>query len=70
MPRGPIVRMIRDRGFGFIRAENGTEIFFHHSTLPRGVFDSLQEGREVEFDIQDDPRGRGERAANVRLVDQ
>ena len=69
MARGPIVRMVRDRGFGFIRAENGSEIFFHHSTLPQGVFDSLQEGREVEFDIENDTRGRGERAVNVQLVD-
>jgi CspA family cold shock protein len=70
MPRGPIIRMIRDRGFGFVRTEDGSEVFMHHSALPPGVFDSLQEGREVEFDIQNDPRGRGERAINVRLVDQ
>jgi len=69
MARGPIVRMIRDRGFGFIRTEDGSEIFMHHSALPPGVFDSLQEGRDVEFDIQDDPRGRGQRAVNVRLAD-
>ena len=69
MARGPIVRMIRDRGFGFIRTEDGSEIFMHHSALPPGVFDSLQEGRDVEFDIQDDPRGRGQRAVNVRLTD-
>ena len=70
MPQGPIVRMIRDRGFGFVRTEDGSEVFMHHSALPPGVFDSLQEGREVEFEIQHDPRGRGERAVNVRLVDQ
>ena len=69
MAKGPIVRMIRDRGFGFVRTEDGSEIFMHHSAFPPGVFDSLQEGREVEFDIQDDPRGRGQRAVNVRLAD-
>lgn len=69
MAKGPIVRMIRDRGFGFVRTEDGSEIFMHHSSLAPGVFDSLQEGREVEFDIQDDPRGRGQRAVNVRLSD-
>ena len=68
MARGPIIRIIRDRGFAFVRAENGVEVFMHHSTLPRGVFDTLQEGHEVEFDIENDPRGRGERAVNVRVL--
>ena len=70
MARGPIIRIIRDRGFGFVRTENGSEIFFHHSTLPPGVFDMLQEGHEIEFDVENDPRGRGQRAANVRLAER
>jgi CspA family cold shock protein len=70
MASGPIVRLIRDRGFGFVRAEDGSEIFFHHSTLPPGQFDTLQEGQQIEFDIENDPRGRGQRAGNVRLVSQ
>jgi cold shock protein len=69
MARGPIVRIIRDRGFGFVRDEEGNEIFIHHSTLPRGVFDTLTEGQEIEFDIENDARGRGQRAGNVRLLD-
>ena len=67
--RGTIVRMIRDRGFGFVRIEDGSEIFFHHSSLERGVFDTLQEGQELEFDIENDVRGRGQRATNVQIVD-
>ena len=67
--RGTIVRMIRDRGFGFVRVDNGEEIFFHHSSLERGVFDTLQEGQELEFDIENDVRGRGQRATNVQIVD-
>jgi len=69
MAKGPIVRIIRDRGFGFVRTEDGSEIFLHHSTLPRGTFDSLSEGQEVEFDVENDVRGRGQRATNVRLLD-
>jgi CspA family cold shock protein len=68
MERGPIVRIIRDRGFAFVRTEGGEEIFLHHSTLPRGVFDTLQEGQEVEFDIENDTRGRGQRAMNVQVL--
>jgi CspA family cold shock protein len=69
MATGTVARLVRDRGFGFIRTQDGSEIFFHHSTLPPGVFDSLAEGQELEFEVETDPRGRGERASNVRLAD-
>ncbi|PYV01868.1 MAG: hypothetical protein DMG26_12605, partial [Acidobacteria bacterium] len=29
--RGTIKRVVRDRGFGFIHADDGREIFFHHT---------------------------------------
>jgi len=67
MPSGPIVRLIRDRGFGFVRIEDGREIFLHHSALPPGVFDTLTEGQNLDFEIEIDPRGRGERARDVRI---
>jgi cold shock protein len=70
MSRGTVVRLIRDRGFGFVQAEDGKEIFFHHSTLPSGVFDALTDGQMLEFDIENDQRGRGERATNVQVVDR
>jgi CspA family cold shock protein len=69
MARGVVARLIRDRGFGFIRAQDGSEIFFHASTLPQGVFDTLAEGQAVEYEPDTDTRGRGERAKDVRLVD-
>ena len=68
MQRGTVVRLIRDRGFGFLRLEDGSEVFFHHSSMNPGEFDALHEGQELEFSIEQDPRGRGSRAANVRPV--
>ena len=67
MARGTVVRMIRDRGFGFLRGEDGREVFFHHSSLPRGVFDALTEGQELDYEIEMDAHGRGERARDMRL---
>jgi cold shock CspA family protein len=32
------------------------------------MFDTLHEGQEIDFDIENDSRGRGERAVNVRLA--
>jgi CspA family cold shock protein len=61
---GTIKRLIRDRGFGFIRAEDGQEVFFHRSALQDLDFDGLHEGDKVEFELE---RGnKGLRAVRVR----
>jgi CspA family cold shock protein len=63
---GTVVRLIRDRGFGFIRVDDGAEVFFHHSAMEPGEFDTLREGEQLDFVMEQDPRGRGTRASNVR----
>jgi len=64
--KGKIKRLIRGRGFGFISAEDGTEVFFHRSALEGMNFDTLEEGDSVEFDLE---KGyRGPRAVNVRVI--
>jgi CspA family cold shock protein len=68
METGQVIRLVRDRGFGFVRTQSNEEIFFHHSTLPPGAFDSLREGQQIEFDIENDVRGRVKRAVNVRVI--
>ena len=35
MNRGTVVRIVRDRGFGFIRMENGQEVFFHATGMQK-----------------------------------
>ena len=66
MNQGTIVRIVRDRGFGFIKMSNGQEIFFHATGMNGFPFDSLQEGQDVSFEVGQDTRGRGQRAINVR----
>jgi CspA family cold shock protein len=62
--QGTIKRVIRDRGFGFIRAEDGKEVFFHRSSLQELNFDALKEGQSVEFEMEGGPKGP--RAVAVR----
>jgi CspA family cold shock protein len=64
--RGRIKKMVRERGFGFIRGEDGKEVFFHRSGLNAGDYDGLNEGDLVEYVIQEGPRGA--RAEHVRGV--
>lgn len=61
---GRIKKMVRDRGFGFIRGDDGKEVFFHRSGLNAAEYDVLEEGAHVEYQISESPRGP--RAENVR----
>jgi CspA family cold shock protein len=64
MPSGTINRIVADRGFGFIRAEDGHEYFFHRSGLDASLdFDRLLLGRRVTFTVE--PSVKGPRAGRV-----
>ncbi len=65
MPRGTIRRLM-DRGFGFIKTEDDTDLFFHRNDLVGVEFSSLSEGQEVEFEKGAGRDGRSQ-AVNVRL---
>lgn len=55
--KGSVVRK-QDRGFGFIKPEEGEkDVFFHASELVGTDFDSLQEGDAVTFELEDGPKG-------------
>ena len=64
MSAGTVKKIIADRGFGFIRSEDGREVFFHRSGLKGLTFEALREGHQVDFDLEEAPRGP--RANNVR----
>ena len=57
MAKGVVKRLLRDKGFGFIKAEDGKDLFFHMTALRNIRFDLLKEGDPVEFDIVKEPRG-------------
>ncbi len=59
------IKKLTDRGFGFIAAADGKEVFFHRSECQEVAFDSLSEGQEVSFERENDVKGP--RARNVRL---
>lgn len=54
------------KGFGFIEAETGEDVFVHQSAIQSSGFRSLSEGQKVEFDVSMGPKGQ--QASNVHLI--
>lgn len=70
MAQGTIAR-VTDRGFGFIKQEQGGEdLFFHSSALVGVTFDELRRDDAVQYDSEPDTRGRGNRAVNVQRINR
>ncbi|NUL82495.1 MAG: cold-shock protein [Armatimonadetes bacterium] len=45
------------KGFGFIVADDGQEVFVHYSAIVGAGHKSLHEGQEVEFEATNGPKG-------------
>lgn len=64
--KGTISRLMKDKGFGFIKGDDNKEYFFHRSALRGTDFNALQERDAVEF--EDTDAGKGPRAEEVQLA--
>ena len=60
----------KEKGYGFIHAEDNRDYFFHYSALimkNADEYKTAEKGENVEFDVEESERGP--RAANVKKVD-
>ena len=64
MATGTVKWFDPNRGYGFIRPEQGEDMFVQISTVQASGLQTLQEGQAVEFDIQQGQKGP--QAANLR----
>ena len=64
--RGTIARIVKDRGFCFIKDQQGKDYFCHMSAIVDGSsFDALRDGQAVTFEWK--ATEKGPRAENVRI---
>jgi len=57
MPQGTVKWFNDKKGYGFITAEDGKDVFVHHSAIEGSGFKSLVEGDRVSFEIEQGTKG-------------
>ncbi len=66
MPTGKVKFYDDEKGFGFIQADDGQEVFLHASALPAGTT-GIKAGTRLEFGVADGKKGA--QALSVRVLD-
>lgn len=64
MATGTVKWFNAEKGYGFISQTGGADVFVHHSAIQMNGYRTLEEGQEVEFEVQEGQKGL--QAANVR----
>ena len=57
MSQGTVKWFNDKKGFGFIIAEDGKDVFVHHTAIEGEGYKSLKEGEKVQFEIVQGPKG-------------
>jgi CspA family cold shock protein len=70
MNKGTVKWFNSEKGYGFITDENnGNDLFVHFSAIMGDGFKSLNEGQQVSFDVEQDPKNKNKfRAVNVAAI--
>ncbi len=66
MATGKVKWFNDQKGFGFISAEDGKDIFVHHTVIEGQGFKTLLDGESVEYDSESGPKGS--KATRVRRL--
>lgn len=66
MEKGTVKWFNRTKGFGFISRQGGEDVFVHFKAITGNGYKSLNEGDQVEFEVEKGPKGL--QATNVQKV--
>ena len=64
--KGTVKMFNKEKGYGFIHAEDNRDYFFHYSALEMDNYKTAEKGEAVEFEIEDSERGP--RANHVKKI--
>lgn len=68
MNTGTVKWFSAEKGFGFIKKEDGEEIFVHFSSILVEGFKTLQEGQAVSFMVEEGKVNGTKQATNVTII--
>ena len=71
MQKAKVKKLTAEKGYGFLTPiDGGKDVFFHHSAVDGRRFNDLSEGDLVEFELDsaEPERGKGPKAAKVRMT--
>jgi cold shock protein len=70
VPTGTVKFFNASKGFGFIEPDEGggKDVFVHATALEAAGIRALKEGDRVSFVLEDDRRGRGKQAAQLKKL--
>jgi len=66
MEKGTVKWFNGAKGFGFIQRSSGEDVFVHYRSIQGEGYKNLNEGDQVEFEVEKTPKGLS--AANVRVA--
>lgn len=66
MATGTVKWFNAEKGYGFISQSEGADVFVHYSAIDMGGYKNLEEGQQVEFEVQQGPKGL--QASSVRPI--
>jgi cold shock CspA family protein/ribosome-associated translation inhibitor RaiA len=65
---GYVVRLFRDQGYGFIKTNEGRELYFHQNSVLNKDFDRLEIGTGVRYFPEEGEKGP--QASTIQIVDK
>jgi len=57
MAKGKVKWFSNQKGYGFITPESGEDVFVHHKAIQGDGYKTLEEGQEVEFEVEKGQKG-------------
>jgi CspA family cold shock protein len=70
MPRTGVVKFFNtDKGYGFIKPDDGgTDVFVHVTAVSTAGLSGLDQGQKISFEVEPDKKGKGPKAVGLVVL--